>query len=108
LGEKLGIYKRAWKRWGWSGVRAAVSREREVHRLLTRERILGLDLVKAVKIERGGEAHETPADPVEESAPPASATEVEEEPTPEAVDGTPPPSENTEGLPLFGGDPEQS
>jgi|GEM_PF-268709 len=43
--EKLGILGRAWTRWGWRGVKAAVEREREVHRLLTRERILGLDLL---------------------------------------------------------------
>ncbi|MEX2527587.1 MAG: methyltransferase domain-containing protein [Gemmatimonadota bacterium] len=45
LREKLGILRRAWKRWGWMGVRTAMAREAEVHRLLTRERILGLDLL---------------------------------------------------------------
>jgi SAM-dependent methyltransferase len=45
LPEKVGILRRAWGRWGWKGVRTAVSREAEVHRLLTRERILGLDLL---------------------------------------------------------------
>ncbi len=47
--EKLGILRRAWKEWGWRGVWTALAREREVHNLLTRERILGLDLVKGVK-----------------------------------------------------------
>ena len=49
LREKLGILRRAWGRWGWKGVWTALAREQEVHNLLTRERILGLDLVKAVK-----------------------------------------------------------
>lgn len=44
--EKIGIMRRAWGRWGWRGVRTVLEREYEVHRLLTRERILGLDLLK--------------------------------------------------------------
>ncbi len=48
--EKLGILRRAWSRWGWRGVRTALAREREVHRLLTRERILGLDMVKGTRV----------------------------------------------------------
>lgn len=51
LPEKLGILRRAWTRWGWKGVRTAVAREREVHELLTRERILGLDLILGRKTE---------------------------------------------------------
>lgn len=46
LPEKLAILRRAWARWGWRGVRLVLAREREVHRLLTRERILALDLIK--------------------------------------------------------------
>jgi ubiquinone/menaquinone biosynthesis C-methylase UbiE len=45
LPEKVGILRRAWRRWGWRGVREAMARELEVHRLLTRERILGLDMI---------------------------------------------------------------
>jgi SAM-dependent methyltransferase len=45
LPEKLGILRRARGKWGWRGVVTAVLRESEVHRLLTRERILGLDLL---------------------------------------------------------------
>jgi SAM-dependent methyltransferase len=63
--EKLGILRRAWRRWGWRGVAAALAREREVHRLLTRERILGLDLVKARK----------PGEPAEEETPAARGPE---------------------------------
>lgn len=48
--EKLWILWRAWKRWGWRGVKAALERELEVHRLLTRERILGLDLLTGTKV----------------------------------------------------------
>ncbi|TVP75172.1 MAG: methyltransferase domain-containing protein [Gemmatimonadales bacterium] len=49
LREKLAILRRAWRRWGWKGVRQALSREMEVHRLLTRERILGLDMITGVR-----------------------------------------------------------
>ena len=47
--EKLGILRRAFRRWGWRGVQGAVVREREIHRLLTRERVLGLSLIKGTK-----------------------------------------------------------
>jgi SAM-dependent methyltransferase len=49
LRERLAILLRAWKRWGWKGVKGAVLREREIHRLLTRERVLGLSLIKGTK-----------------------------------------------------------
>lgn len=49
LRERIGILVRAWKRWGWKGVKGAVLREREIHRLLTRERVLGLSLIKGTK-----------------------------------------------------------
>ncbi len=48
--EKIGILRRAWRRWGWRGVREAMARELEVHRLLTRERILGLDMISGVRV----------------------------------------------------------
>jgi ubiquinone/menaquinone biosynthesis C-methylase UbiE len=51
LPEKVGILWRAWRRWGWRGVRTAIKREQEVHRLLTRERVLGLDLLMGRKVE---------------------------------------------------------
>ena len=50
LGEKLGILERARRRWGWRGVWTVFQREMEVHRLLTRERTLGLNLLTGVKI----------------------------------------------------------
>ena len=49
VSEKLGILRRAGRRWGWVGVWTAWAREREVHKLLTQERILGLDLVMGLK-----------------------------------------------------------
>ncbi|MEX0980431.1 MAG: methyltransferase domain-containing protein [Gemmatimonadota bacterium] len=67
LPEKLGILRRAWGRWGWYGVRTAVAREMEVHRLLTRERILGLDLVI------GQKAESETAEPVPEAGERAAA-----------------------------------
>jgi ubiquinone/menaquinone biosynthesis C-methylase UbiE len=55
VSEKLGILRRAWRRWGWRGVREAMARELEVHRLLTRERILGLDMISGVRSETATE-----------------------------------------------------
>jgi SAM-dependent methyltransferase len=49
LREKLGILRRALRRWGWRGVKGAVLREREIHHLLTRERVLGLSLIKGTR-----------------------------------------------------------
>lgn len=49
LREKIGILRRALRRWGWRGVKGAILREREVHRLLTRERVLGLSLIKGTR-----------------------------------------------------------
>ncbi|HYH79837.1 MAG TPA: methyltransferase domain-containing protein [Longimicrobium sp.] len=47
--EKIGILRRAVSRWGWRGVRGALVREREIHRLLTRERVLGLTMIKGTR-----------------------------------------------------------
>lgn len=49
LREKFQILRRALRRWGWRGVRGAVVREQEVHRLLTSDRVLGLTMIKGVK-----------------------------------------------------------
>lgn len=49
LRERARILFRAWRRWGWREVRGAVVREREVHRLLSRERVLGLTLIKGTR-----------------------------------------------------------
>lgn len=81
--EKVAILRRAWKRWGWTGVRTAMTREVEVHRLLTRERILGLDMLKGTK---PLEAAVVPHPPV---APPLADPEPAPQTTPDNVDGLP-------------------
>jgi len=49
LPERLVILRHAWKRWGWRGVSSAIARENEAHKLLSNERILGLDLLRGRK-----------------------------------------------------------
>jgi len=49
LRQKVAILRRALRRWGWRGVRGAVLREREIHALLTRKRVLGLSMIKGTK-----------------------------------------------------------
>ncbi|MCH7533914.1 MAG: methyltransferase domain-containing protein [Gemmatimonadetes bacterium] len=101
IGEKIGILRRAWTRWGWRGVRTVLEREREVHRLLTRERILGLDLLKGRKGEAAEDyaaqsatpEHEPPAEPV--TVPEAAADDEGDEAT------------DTAGLPLFGAEADK-
>ena len=99
--EKIAILRRAWTRWGWRGVRTVLEREWEVHRLLSGERILGLDLLKGRKAdpdadqERVGtsEAPEAPgADEVPEPARSVGEASPDEDARPD-----------TAGLPLFGG-----
>ena len=126
LPEKLGVLRRAWRRWGWRGVRAVLARETEVHRLLTAERILGLDLLRGRKASvgegdgsrspssgsvEGGRAEsgpeqaaadgdaEGPSLPAAVAALPHPADEADE---PEAEGGSGPSS--TAGLPLFSGE----
>jgi SAM-dependent methyltransferase len=81
LGERLNILQRAWKRWGWRGVSSVVARENEVHKLLTNERILGLDLLRGRK--QTSEVVTTTPEPVEAGPEDDSAPD-------------------TAGLPLFG------
>jgi SAM-dependent methyltransferase len=94
LWEKIGILRRAWGRWGWTGVRTVLAREREVHRLLTRERVLGLDLIKGIKT-ASLERDESGAATTE----PQAATTESDPATPES-DPPVDPGE-TRGLPLF-------
>jgi ubiquinone/menaquinone biosynthesis C-methylase UbiE len=111
--EKLGILRRAWARWGWAGLAAVVSREREVHRLLTQERILGLDLIKGVRAPAGvgpgpaRPARSGPASPKKaggsEPEPP-TARSGQREPEPEADGAEEADHEDTRGLPLFTSD----
>jgi SAM-dependent methyltransferase len=114
--EKVRILRRAWGRWGWRGVRTALVRETEVHRLLTRERILGLDLVKGRKV---GEAEEGERErtPGEKETPPRGADAPPGEADARSGEGRDEPrgegrgskeadreAESLRGLPLFQGD----
>lgn len=95
LPEKLGILRRAWGRWGWSGVRAVLARERAVHRLLTRERVLSLDLIKGMRAGPAIESMEQVGESADlDMATPAAASEDSDQTA----------SEPVEGLPLFEGD----
>jgi SAM-dependent methyltransferase len=85
LGERLNILQRVWKRWGWRGVSSAVARENVVHKLLTNERILGLDLLRGRK--QTSEIVTSAPGPVEVGPADNSALD-------------------TAGLPLFGDDPD--
>lgn len=96
LPEKIGILRRAWLRWGWRGLWTALVREWEVHRLLTRERILGLDLLKGTRVVEEGVAEV--ADASREDVGGGEEASKEEEPsTGREVSA----GEETEGLPLF-------
>ena len=90
FGEKLGILRRAWRRWGWVGVWTALVRQREVHKLLTQERILGLDLVKGLKQMEG----QTAMAGVSGGASASASDEAPEDGAPEEKQVT--------DLPLFG------
>lgn len=47
--DRLQVAFAAWRRWGWIGVSAVLGREQQLHRLVTRERILGLALIRGTK-----------------------------------------------------------
>ncbi len=108
LPQKIGILRRAWQKWGMRGVRTVLEREREVHRLLTQERILGLDLLKGRK-QNGTGAGESGAGPdrkSEETSPvrsPADDRETERRDGTERRDET-----ETVGLPLFSGESDDA
>ena len=94
ISEKLGIIRRAMPRWGWLGVWTALAREREVHKLLTRQRILGLHLVTGVKSAERNTAMKA----VGAEASPDVEASVDRT---REVDRTPE-EEQVTGLPLFG------
>lgn len=97
LREKFGILRRAWGIWGWRGAWTALAREREVHNLLTRERILGLDLVKGTKPSSEARRDGGSSSAIRDAEPlvPGTVLEEAESPTGEVT-----------GLPLFGSDGE--
>lgn len=101
--EKIAILRRAWARWGWRGVRTVLEREWEVHRLLSKERILGLDLLKGHKSDPEAEG-----DPVEEALGSGNPAPPEVPGARHAPSGPPSPPgsdddtrPDTVGLPLF-------
>jgi len=101
LPEKIGVLRRAWRRWGWQGVRTVITRESEVHRLLTTERILGLDLLRGRKAAVGRERRgpEVASGPPAATAPRVVPATVPARGPREAHEG-----KSTEGLPLFAGE----
>jgi SAM-dependent methyltransferase len=121
LTEKLGILRRAWRRWGWRGVRTVFHREAEVHRLLTRERVLGLSMVRGTKesspapedragVEAGiaseeGESGKDPEERGSNTPPQAEEAQPEKEGEDERQKDEEDPQ--TSGLPLFSPDPPQ-
>lgn len=106
LGERLAILQKAWKIWGWRGVRSAIARENAVHKLLTNERVLGLDLLRGRKAVEGTVAPAVAArDDVTAPAEPRRDGEfpVEtREPAGASATAAAPAPDETAGLPLFG------
>lgn len=94
LPEKIGILRRAWRRWGWTGVKTVLVREREVHNLLTHERILSLTLVKGVK------AGVTPRQESPDTADEMTGESATADPLEEELEAQH--HQQTRGLPLFG------
>lgn len=46
---KLELLPPAWRRWGWKGVKAVLSREDRLRHLLEEERVLGVSLIKGAR-----------------------------------------------------------
>ncbi len=53
--DRLSMVYRAWRRWGLRGISAALSREQEIRTLTSRERVLGLCLLRGVRMNSGEE-----------------------------------------------------
>jgi len=49
LRQRVSILLRAARRWGWRGVRGALEREQEIQTMMSRNRVLGLSLIRATK-----------------------------------------------------------
>ena len=107
LPERIGILRRAWRRWGWRGVSSVIARESEVHRLLTNERILGLDLLRGRK--KAPDESSSLGDAAEDAEPVSASVAALPHPA-DAQDAPPDRAESgssdtdTIGLPLFGSD----
>jgi ubiquinone/menaquinone biosynthesis C-methylase UbiE len=52
--DRLSILWRAWKRWGWRGLKGAWRREYQIRKLLGQERTIGVTLIKGTKWEDEG------------------------------------------------------
>lgn len=66
LFDHIAIFRRAWQRWGWRGLRGALSREREIRKLLGPERTIGVTLIKGTKWDGAPEAADEEIDEVVE------------------------------------------
>ncbi len=75
LFDHIAILRRAWQRWGWRGLRGALSREREIRKLLGPQRTIGLTLIKGTKWDTAPTA---PTGPAAEAAPEAAGDETDE------------------------------
>ena len=49
LRDRVGVLWRAWRRWGWRGVREALRHGPELRNLITKERVLGIALIRGTK-----------------------------------------------------------
>lgn len=59
LAGKLGILFRAWRRWGWRGLKGALRRESRIVNLLGRERTVGVSLIVGTKRRATGAKSDT-------------------------------------------------
>ncbi|MCG6954438.1 MAG: methyltransferase domain-containing protein [Gemmatimonadetes bacterium] len=108
LSEKAGILRRAWQRWGLKGVRTVFGREREVHRLLKRERLLRLDLLKGRRrvLEHAEDPEQASAETPGEVRVGPQASPRDPADVPGSADGNSESGTQTAGLPLFGREEE--
>ena len=49
LRDRVAVLYRAWRRWGWRGVRDTLAHGNEVRRLIVSERVLGLALIRGTR-----------------------------------------------------------
>jgi len=105
LPEKFGVLRRAWRRWGWRGVRTVLARESEVHRLLTTERILGLDLLRGKKaVAELGDVPPTRSTRATGVAASVAALPHPADPEESGDESDTAEASDTSGLPLFSGE----
>ena len=49
LRDRTGVLLRAWRRWGWRGVRETLRHGKDIRHLIARERVVGLALIRGTK-----------------------------------------------------------